>query len=96
MKDLFFFETMLTPKIITVLYWLLLLGVLVSGLGALFTGRILYGIGTLILGALAVRIWCELAIVLFKINDHAKIIAGNPTSTPNEPVAPTPNAQTEF
>ncbi len=31
MKDIFFFDSMLTPKIITFVYWLLLLGSVVSG-----------------------------------------------------------------
>jgi hypothetical protein len=33
MKDILYFESMLTPKIITFVYWLLLLFALVSGLG---------------------------------------------------------------
>ena len=67
---------MLTPKIITFVYWLLLLGALFGGLGSMFGGYggftlgsffmgILYAVG----GAIAARIWCELLIVLFKMNE---------------------------
>lgn len=82
MTNLFFFERMLTPKIITFVYWLLLLGVVVSGLGTMFggydgltTSKFLSGMGVILGGALGARIWCELLIVLFKINENAKLIA---------------------
>ena len=75
MKKVLFFDSMLTPKIITAVYWLLLLGVLISGMGFIFNGEFLVGIGLLIGGAIGVRIWCELLIVLFKIHDNLKTIA---------------------
>lgn len=76
MKDVLFFENMLTPKLITLVYWLLLLAAIVGGIGSMFGGYggltfgkfamgIVYAVG----GALAARIWCELLIVLFKMND---------------------------
>ena len=41
MKSILTFESMITPKIITFLYWLLLLGVAVGGIGAMLSfGRI--------------------------------------------------------
>jgi len=76
MKDVLFFDSMLTPKIITFVYWLLLLMAVVGGLSSMFGGYggftfgkffmgLLYAVG----GAIAARIWCELLIVLFKINE---------------------------
>jgi hypothetical protein len=76
MKDALFFDHMLTPKIITFVYWLLLLAAVVAGLGSMFGGYggltagkffmgLLYALG----GAIAARIWCELLIVLFKMNE---------------------------
>ena len=38
MKDIFFFDSMLTPKIITVVYWLLLASAVFSGLATMFAG----------------------------------------------------------
>ena len=76
MNDILNFDKMLTPKIITVVYWIMLLGVAVGGLGSIFAGPggfsissffmgIVYAVG----GAVAVRIWCELLIVAFKMNE---------------------------
>ena len=77
MKDIFFFDSMLTPKIITFVYWLMLFSVIVGAIGAMVTpyGGFFQGIGILIFGSIGVRIWCELLIVLFKINDNLKSLA---------------------
>ena len=77
MRDILFFDSMLTPKIITFVYWLLLFAVLVSGLGAMFTayGSFWSGLGILVFGSIGVRIWCELLIVLFKIHENLKKLA---------------------
>ncbi|MGO1295747.1 MAG: DUF4282 domain-containing protein [Vibrio sp.] len=78
MKDIFFFNSMLTPKIITFIYWLMLLTSLVSGLGMMFTaygGGFLSGLGIIIGGAIGARIWCELLMVLFKIHENLQKIA---------------------
>jgi len=77
-KDLFFFDRMLTPSIITVVYWLLLLSVLVGGIGMMFGQSFFAGLGIIVFGALGVRIWCELLIVLFKIHQNLKAIADKP------------------
>ena len=88
MRHLFHFDTMLTPKIITIIYWLLLAGVVISGLGAMFTGGQLHmpgpavtigsfftGLLVIVFGAIGARIWCELLIVIFKIHENLKRMA---------------------
>jgi len=81
MRSVLTFESMITPKIITFLYWLLLLGVAVGGIGAMLSfGRVSFAsfsTGLLVMagGALAARIWCELLIVLFKINEHMQTVS---------------------
>jgi hypothetical protein len=82
MRDVFFFDAMLTPKIITFVYWLLLLIAVVSGLGSMFGGyggvtfaKLLMGLGIMVGGAVGARIWCELLIVLFKIHENIKKVA---------------------
>jgi hypothetical protein len=76
MKNVLFFDKMLTPKIITIVYWLLLLAAIVGGIGSMFSGfqgfgfksffmGIVYAVG----GMIGARIWCELLIVLFKMNE---------------------------
>ena len=65
MRSVLTFESMITPKII---------GAMLS------VGRLSYtsfATGLLIIagGALAARIWCELLIVLFKINEHMQTVS---------------------
>lgn len=69
MRDIFFFDSMLTPKIITAVYWLLLLVAVFTGLATMLGGKLVAGLLTLVIGALGARIWCELLIVLFKMNE---------------------------
>jgi len=82
MKSVFFFDSMLTPKIITIVYWLLLLGALISGVSTMFAGyagftfvSFISGLFFIICGAVGARIWCELMIVLFKIHANLQKIA---------------------
>lgn len=74
MNDILGFDKMLTPKIITFVYWLGLLFAVIGGLSTMFgqgfsIGRFFMGILVAIAGAVGVRIWCELLIVLFKMNE---------------------------
>ena len=76
MNDILYFDKMLTPRIITFVYWLLLLGAVIVGLTSMFGGYGGFSIGKFFMGilfavggAVGVRIWCELMIVAFKINE---------------------------
>lgn len=75
MNDILSFDKMLTPKIITFVYWLMLLGAVVFGLSSMFgyTGFTIekFFMGILYIAGMAIgaRIWCELLIVLFKMNE---------------------------
>jgi hypothetical protein len=79
MRELFFFDAMLTPKIITLVYWLALVGVVVGGLGMMFTGGgfggFIGGLLMIVFGAVAARIWCEILIVMFKIHENIRSFA---------------------
>lgn len=75
MKDLLSFDSMITPKIITFVYFLLLIGVSVASIGAIASGNILSGLAVLFGGFVASRVWCELMIVVFKINENIQKIA---------------------
>ena len=70
MQDLLGFDKMVTPIIIRILYFLGLLGVLVMTVVSLFQGRILAAIGILVFGAIMVRVYSELLILLFRIHDN--------------------------
>lgn len=97
-KSIFFFDSMLTPKIITFLYWLMLLGVVIGGIYVMFMpyfGGFLKGLAILIFGAIYVRVFCEVMIVLFKINESAHRVAENmprgPTPMSVQPQRSDPN-----
>ncbi|HEY1092017.1 MAG TPA: DUF4282 domain-containing protein [Burkholderiaceae bacterium] len=76
MKDALFFDSMLTPKIITLVYWLMLVTCLFTGLSMMFggyegftAGKFFMGLLMIVGGGIGSRIWCELLIVLFKMNE---------------------------
>lgn len=75
MKSLLFFDSMITPQILTVVYWFLLVSVVIGGLFTMFSSSFFAGLGMIIGGAIGVRIWCELLIVIFKINENLKRMA---------------------
>ncbi len=78
MQDFLKFKKMVTPVIIQILFWI---GVVVSVIGGLISivrgagasygggGMVLVGLLWIFLGPIIVRIYCELLIVIFSIND---------------------------
>ena len=82
MKNIFFFDSMLTPKIITFIYWLFLVFAIIIGGVTMFSGyygitftSFLMGLLYIVGGTVGTRIWCELLIVLFKIHENLQKIA---------------------
>jgi len=84
-RDVLFFDAMLTPKVVTVVYWLLLVTAVIAGLGSMFYmgfqymsfGTFVRGLAITVGGAIGARIWCELVIVLFKLNENVQRIANS-------------------
>jgi hypothetical protein len=84
-RDVLFFDAMLTPKVVTLVYWLLLVAALIAGLGSMFYmgfqymsfGTFVRGLAITVGGAIGARIWCELVIVLFKLNENVQRIANS-------------------
>lgn len=76
MRDLLYFDSMITPKLITLVYWIALALLALFSVFALFAGegnffvRLLGLLVGVPLGALLIRVYCELLMVLFKINDN--------------------------
>jgi hypothetical protein len=91
MKDFWAFRTMVTPVIIQILFWI---GVVLCFIG----GVIMIGIGTqegqgeylwkgvllFLLGPLGVRVYCEILIVFFRINETLTEIKHSVESRPQE------------
>lgn len=77
MKDFLAFRTMLTPIIIQAIFWLgaaicAIAGLILilSGIGQYSGGpNVLKGVLLLFLGPIAVRIYCEILIIFFRINE---------------------------
>jgi len=68
MEDFLKFKKMVTPVVIQILFWI---GIVACVIGGLLTmsNSLIQGFLVLLLGPLGVRIYCELLIVLFSIND---------------------------
>jgi hypothetical protein len=76
MKQVLFFDSMLTPKIIIAVYWIGLVGLFIGTIVFMFVGyegftfeKFMTGLFVMVGGAVGLRIWCELLIVLFKMNE---------------------------
>ncbi|MGQ4003036.1 DUF4282 domain-containing protein [Francisellaceae bacterium CB299] len=77
LKKFISFNDFITPSIIVFIFWLSLVGISLSGIVAIFFGNFIYGIIEIIFGAVFTKVFCEMLIVLFKINENLKEIAKN-------------------
>ncbi len=78
MEDFLNFKKMLTPMFIKILFWIGLVITVLAGLGMIISGAnqnyggggtVLIGLITLVVGPVLVRVYCEILIVVFSIND---------------------------
>lgn len=78
MEDFLNFKKMLTPIIIKILFWIGIVLVVLGGLLAIINGatsdygggaQVLMGLLLIVLGPIAVRVYCELLIIIFSVND---------------------------
>ena len=75
---MFYLDEMVTPKLITLFYWILLFAFITKGLGDIFLeGDFWRGLVWVVGGSLASRVACELAVILFRINDNLHEINEN-------------------
>ena len=75
-SDFLSFRKMVTPIIIQILFWLGVIIAIIFGIVSIVYGVIrsdvptlLYGLLVLIVGPLVVRIYCEILILFFRINE---------------------------
>jgi len=59
-----------TPKLITIFYWILLFAFITKGIGDIFEGDFFRGLVWVIGGSLASRVACELVVIVFHINEN--------------------------
>ncbi len=65
-----YLDEMVTPKLVTFFYWILLFAFITKGIGDIFEGDFFRGLVWVVGGALTSRVACELMIVVFHINDN--------------------------
>lgn len=64
------FRRMITPAFIQIIFWLAVVGIVIAGIVAIGNDQAAQGVALIILGPLGVRIYAELLIVIFRINDN--------------------------
>lgn len=69
------FKKMITPMVIQILFWIGVVIVVIAGLVAMFQGAFLQGLFTVLVGPVLVRVYAELIIVMFRINDGVQRMA---------------------
>ncbi len=75
MNDFFSFRTMITPYIIQIIFWIGVAFCIIFGVGGILLGSRfgnggpVYGLLILIFGPVVVRIYCEILIIFFRINE---------------------------
>jgi hypothetical protein len=80
MGDFLRFETMVTPILIQIIFWIAAAIAVIIGVVMIADQNIpsiLGGISVIIFGPILARIYAEILIVLFKINDHLRQIQHN-------------------
>jgi hypothetical protein len=78
------FRRMITPVFIQVIFWIFAGIAVLGGLAALVSGEALSGLLLIVLGPLFARIYAEILIVIFRINDNVAAIRhrGEPAAVP--------------
>lgn len=69
LKEILSFRRMVTPFLVKVIFWIGLVICWSVGIRDLLQSKFLLGILLLTLGTLAVRIFCEVLILFFQINN---------------------------
>jgi len=72
MNEFLNFDKMITPTIIKILFWIGVIVSVIFGLVQIFNGGffVIIGLLMIVLGPIFVRIYCEILIILFKMNDN--------------------------
>ena len=77
MGDFLRFETMITPIVVMILFWLAVVLCVIGGIvGIISTGDARW-ILLIVFGPIGARIYAEILILFFRINDHLREIQHN-------------------
>ena len=76
-KDFFTFRCMLTPVLVQMLFWLVVLSMAIGAYQQAFVQHnIPMAIQTIIIGPMFVRVLCELVMIFFRNHEYLKKMAG--------------------
>ena len=70
MGDYLSFRRMITPAFIQVIFWIAVIGIVIGGIVQITNHHAGAGLALIILGPIGVRIYAEILIVIFRINDN--------------------------
>ena len=70
MSEYLTFRRMITPVFIQVIFWVAVAAIVIGGIVQISNGHAGAGILLIILGPLGARIYAEILIVIFRINDN--------------------------
>jgi hypothetical protein len=90
------FRRMITPVFIQIIFWIAVIGIVIAGIVQISNGHPGQGIAIVVLGPLLARIYAEILIVIFRMNDSLLDIrnvkvgrdapAAPPAAAPAEPM----------
>lgn len=97
LSDFFSFRRMITPIIIEILFWIFAAISVIGGLVSLTQGgsSVLFGLLLIFIGPLIARVYCEIVIVVFRINETLTDIRANTRPAPPAEPAPPSSPQPE-
>jgi hypothetical protein len=70
MGDYLSFRKMITPVFIQVIFWILIAVIVIAGIAQMANDAVGIGLLTLLIGPLVARIYAEILMVIFRINDN--------------------------
>ena len=94
MQEYLSFRKMITPVFIQVIFWLAVAIIVIAAIVQMSNGNVGTGLATLIVGPLIARIYAEILIVLFRMNDSlsdiraAKVAGAAPAASPGYGTTP--------
>ena len=86
MNEYLTFRKMITPVFIQVIFWIVVAVIVIAALVQFANGAPVEGIVLLVLGPLAARVYAEILMVIFRINDNVAALRSARTgpAAPNE------------
>ena len=77
MGDFLRFEVMITPILIQILFWIAVAATVITGSLMIIDTGDARGVLVIVFGPIMARIYAEILIILFRINDHLRRIQHN-------------------